>query len=77
MDDSKWFEDHLQELRNKFNGKLVAVLNGKIILVGDELEVMAKEIHKMKEAGKIKGVPFIGKAAENTTAVHIPHVYIE
>lgn len=76
MDDWKWFKEHLKELRAKYEGKLVAVLNEKVVAVGESLDEIGTEIVEKKRAKKLRGTPFIGKAAEDTAVVRIPSIYL-
>ena len=76
MNDHKWFEEHLEELKEKFDGKLVAVLNGNVIAVGDDLQEVAREIERLKESGKVQGTPFTGRVGDDVAAVHIPIAYV-
>ena len=75
MDDKEWFESHLNELRKDYEGKLVAVLGGRVIAVGDDLEEVARDIEKQKKEGKISGVPFTGRVGDDIAAVHIPSIF--
>ncbi len=74
MDDKNWFREHLKELREKYEGKLVAVLNGEVIAVGTTLDEIGEVVNQKREKNLIKGVPFTGKASEDIAAVHIPPV---
>lgn len=75
MDDKQWFETHINELRKDYEGKLVAVLAGEIVAVGDDLEEVAREIERLKRDGKLKGVPFTGRVGDDMAAVHIPSIF--
>jgi hypothetical protein len=76
MNDMEWFKEHLAQLREKYESKLVAVLNGEIIAVGNNLEEVAKIIEKKKKLGEIKGTPYTGRVGDDIAAVHIPSVYV-
>jgi len=75
LDDKKWFREHLKELKEKYEGKLVAVFNGNIVAVGDDLQEVAREIEKKKKQGEIKGIPFTGRVGDDIAAIHIPSVF--
>jgi hypothetical protein len=74
MDDFRWFKKHLNEIREKYEGKLVSVLNGMIVAVGDNLEEIDEIITRKRLSGEIKGVPFTGRASEDIAVIHLPHV---
>ena len=76
MNDKKWFREHLAQLREKYESKLVSVLDGKIIAIGDDLEEVARIIEKKKRTGEIKGTPYTGRVGDDIAAVHIPSVYV-
>ncbi|RLG29305.1 hypothetical protein DRN97_12085 [Methanosarcinales archaeon] len=76
MNDLEWFKEHLAQLREKYASKLVAILNGEIIAVGDDLEEVARIIERKKRAGEIKGTPYTGRVGDDIAAVHIPSVYV-
>ena len=76
MNDKKWFKAHLEDIKGKYKGKLVSVLNGEIIAVGDSLDDIRKIIIIKKRNGEIKGVPFTGKADDDIAVVHLPPVVI-
>ena len=54
----EWFKGHLAQLREKYESKLVAVLDGAIIAIGDDLEEVARIIERKKRTGEIKGTPY-------------------
>jgi len=56
--------------------KLVAVLDGELIAVGDDLEEVARIIERKKRSGEIKGTPYIGRVGNDISAVHILSVYV-
>jgi|LGVF01.1.fsa_nt_gb hypothetical protein len=76
MNDMKWFKEHLAQLREKYESKLVAVLEGEIIAVGDDLEEVARIIERKKRSGEIKGTPYTGRVGDDIASVHIPSVYV-
>ncbi|MCK4476564.1 MAG: hypothetical protein KAU16_07535 [Methanophagales archaeon] len=76
MNDKKWFREHLAQLREKYESKLVSVLDGKIIAIGDDLEEVARIIERKKRTGEIKGTPYTGRVGDDIAAVHIPSVYV-
>jgi hypothetical protein len=57
MNDLEWFKELLFQLREKYESKLVTVLDGEIIAVGDDLEEVARIIERKKRSGEIKGIP--------------------
>lgn len=58
MDDKQWFMQHLKELRSKYESKLVAVLDGRIVAVSDDLEELVRIIEKKR--GQVRSeVPLI------------------
>jgi hypothetical protein len=76
MNDLEWFKEHLAQLREKYESKLVAVLDGAIIAIGDDLEEVAKIIERKKRTGEIKGIPYTGRVGDDIAAVHISSVYV-
>jgi len=76
MNDMEWFKEHLPQLREKHESKLVAVLDGEIIAVGDDLEEVARIIERKKRDGEIKGIPYTGRVGDDIAAVHIPSGYV-
>ncbi|MGB2727340.1 MAG: DUF5678 domain-containing protein [Halobacteriota archaeon] len=76
MNDLEWFKGHLAQLREKYESKLVAVLDGAIIAIGDDLEEVARIIERKKRTGEIKGTPYTGRVGDDIAAVHIPSVYV-
>ncbi|MCK4736561.1 MAG: hypothetical protein KAT65_29175 [Methanophagales archaeon] len=76
MNDMEWFKEHLVQLREKYDSKLVAVLNGEIIAVGNDLEELARVIREKKKSGEIKGTPYTDRVGNDIAAVHIPSVYV-
>ena len=76
MDNKKWFKEHLEDIKRKYRGKLVSVLDGEIIAVGDSLDEIREIILTKKKNGEIKGVPFTGKADDDIAVVHLPPVAI-
>ena len=76
MNDMEWFKEHLPQLREKYESKPVAVLDGEIIAVGDDLEEVARIIERKKRDGEIKGIPYTGRVGDDIAAVHIPSVYV-
>jgi hypothetical protein len=75
MDDAEWFKEHLDQLREKYESKFVAVLNGEIIAVGNNLEEVARIIEKKKKSSKSEGTPYTGRVGDDIAAVYIPSVY--
>lgn len=67
---------HLKELRSKYESKLVAVLDGRIVAVSDDLEELVRIIEEKKRSGEIRGAPYTGRVAKDMAAVHIPSVYV-
>lgn len=76
LDDKLWFREHLKELGRKYESKLVAVLNGRIIAVSDDLEELVKVIDKKRKSGEIRGAPYTGRVGKDVAAVHIPSVQV-
>jgi hypothetical protein len=76
MDDKKWFREHLEAIKEKYQGKLVSVLNGEIVAVGDSLDDIRKIIFAKKKRGEIRGIPFTGKADDDIAVAHLPPVVI-
>jgi len=76
MNDMEWFKGHLAQLREKYESKRVAVLDGAIIAIGDDLEEVARIIERKKRTGEIKGTPYTGRVGDDIAAVHIPSVYV-
>ena len=76
MNDMEWFKEHLAQLREKYKSKLVAVLDGEIIAVGEDLEEIARIIERKKRSGEVKGTPYTGRVGDDIAAVHIPSVYV-
>ena len=76
LDDKQWFREHLKELGREYESKLVAVLNGRVVAVGDDLEELARLIEKKKKSGEIRGAPYTGRVGKDIAAVHIPSVQV-
>ncbi len=72
MDDKQWFREHLEELRSKYESKLVAVLDGRIVAIGGDQEELVRVIGKKKKSGEIQGTPYTGRVGRDIAAVHIP-----
>ncbi|MGB2842727.1 MAG: DUF5678 domain-containing protein [Halobacteriota archaeon] len=66
----------MAQLREKYESKLVAVLDGAIIAIGDDLEEVARIIERKKRTGEIKGTPYTGRVGDDIAAVHVPSVYV-
>jgi len=47
-EDSKWMAEHWDELR-KYEGKVIAIKNRKVIYVSDSLEKLFKKLEEMNE----------------------------
>ncbi|GAI90739.1 unnamed protein product [marine sediment metagenome] len=66
----------MAQLREKYESKLVAVLDGAIIAIDDDLEEVARIIERKKRTGEIKGTPYTGRVGDDIAAVHVPSVYV-
>ena len=77
MDDREWFTEHLDEIIAKHRGRLVSVLNGEIVAVGDDLEEICEVIMEKKRRGELKGAPFTGKASADISFRYCSPMVVE
>ena len=58
--DVAWLSSHYEEIREKYEGKLIAVKNGKVILSADNIEELIRGLEEMNEDPAlvlVSGVP--------------------
>jgi len=60
----EWFEEHYPELRAKYPGKVVAIVDSDIVGIGDTIQQAEKEA---KERTNKK--PFFGRVRKKTAMV--------
>ena len=72
----EWFKKHIKELKEKYKGKLVSVLDGEIIAVGNDLDEIREIIMAKRKKGEIHGIPFTGKADNDIAVIHLPPTVI-
>jgi hypothetical protein len=68
MNDLDCFKELLAQ-REKYKSKLVAVLDGKIIAVGEDLEEIASFIERKERSSEIKGTPYTGRRGDDILAI--------
>ena len=76
MDDREWFRENLDDIISMHRGRLVSVLNGRIIAVGDDLDEIMRLSTGMKRRGELRGTPFTGKADRDIALAHYPPMRI-
>ena len=69
MNDLDCFKELLAQLREKYKSKLVAVLDGKIIAVGEDLEEIASFIERKERSSEITGTPYTGRRGDDILAI--------
>lgn len=59
-----WFQEHYEELRKKYPGKTIAIVNNKIVGIGDTLTEADMEAQKVT-----KKSPFFAKVRKNRAMI--------
>lgn len=59
-----WFQEHYKELREKYPGKTVAIVDDKIVGVGDTLTEADQEAQKVTSKN-----PFFAKVRKNRAMI--------
>jgi hypothetical protein len=68
IEDARWFDDHLEEIRADHEGEYIAVVEKKIVAVGKTLDEVLELVDGLKVTGKIARKAFIA-VANDTRAV--------
>ena len=68
LEDARWFDEHLEEIRKDHEGKYIGVVEKKIIAVGSSLDEVLDLADELREKGVVDRLPFVA-VANDTRAV--------